>query len=1270
MCGKGSSGGGGFGSLAPIQQSTTQASPQAIQAYTKALGLADVAAAQPFQQYSSDPNAFVAPLTGTQQQAIGGIQGAQGAYQPYYGAAGALTAGAGATTTPQVVGQYMSPYMSQVVDPVKQALGQQQAMQLNQQKAEQARAGAFGQQRGQMERAYLRGQQQLGLGQALSPLFQTGYGQALQGAQADLSRQLQAGQALGQLGTGAQTAALAAPQALLGAGTLEQQTEQAGKTALYNQFLQQRAYPYQQAQFYANVAGGLGPLLGQQTFQSQAQNPFGMFLSEPGAKMGVDGYADGGFAQDRSQPDVVGKTFDDQNIYAYRYKDGSPAQLGLMADEVQQAHPEAVGYAPTGDRMVDYAAATDNAARLGGAVKDTGGDYARGGYAIGGHLAYIDPSDPTAADRRRMDALIASHKGGLSGAATEYGPSGQSYVTQKTYVPAGTVRAGQQLEHARFSPIQSKSGLANALETGEKISGLLTKGSKAYDMWKNRNAPTSERVARETSSRVSSSPSELLNSPDGFFAQGGIVPTSYIPEDITGEVRASQPLRPAEISRKEQEESGLNKLMGVGERALDIGIKYGPLLAKGAAMLAASEPGMKTGVRPAAQSGLGVRGSEDEDIFEKGIIGAESRGRQFDKEGRPLTSSAGAIGIAQVMPGTAPEAARLAGLEYDPVRYRNDPEYNKALGKAYFNKQLETFGSEDKAAAAYNAGPGALRKALQRAEREGGDYLSYLPAETRAYVPKVMGLAGARGEPMQEETRLTPETVSAARAGLARDRIVNTYTPEQRRMMALDESSREGVGAAKPKEEGGLGDYLTSEEFLIPALTGLGTAVTSAMQAPTTSLGSALGMGLGAGTVAGAKSVLETKRQQADIEKAKQEAGLFGRQADVEKVEAGKRMVETAKNAILTDSQGYPIGLVAVDPATGVMRPFDWGEAYNRREELNLLPELRQEVEAAQTLKERGVPYKQPTVTSAPTEQVTEKKIVEQKPGGKEIIEKEKEKVTGLQPIETLFGVQRKDAPKIEQAISRVTRTGGGDEKDLFKMQFDRARDANTQKPIVMEFAEAFSRLPEKGPAAPGPLQPAITKGASILNNVLNLFNMQEAFNPTDIGTADEIRKIGVRMQKQMAEAAGQRSYSAFNELASGTPSGATTREGIAKNMASIIVNNQKDIDKQPFFNQWYEDASRRNPSRAWKTGSLADSAFNEAYNSRYEQDRKSIEDMFLTPVQSGGKPIMDEKSGRPMNWIQYVSKYGSSLPEETKVAIEKEWGPGILRYFPSVTRQ
>jgi len=99
-------------------------------------------------------------------------------------------------------------------------------------------------------------------------------------------------------------------------------------------------------------------------------------------------------------------------------------------------------------------------------------------------------------------------------------------------------------------------------------------------------------------------------------------------------------------------------------------------------------------------------------------VGTESGHRQFDAEGNPLTSSAGAVGIAQVMPDTAPEAAKLAGLEWDEGKYKNDPAYNKALGMAYFQKQLQDFGGDlAKAYAAYNAGPGWVKKAVARAEK-------------------------------------------------------------------------------------------------------------------------------------------------------------------------------------------------------------------------------------------------------------------------------------------------------------------------------------------------------------------------------------------------------------------------------------------------------------------------------------------------------------------------------------------------------------------------
>jgi soluble lytic murein transglycosylase len=121
------------------------------------------------------------------------------------------------------------------------------------------------------------------------------------------------------------------------------------------------------------------------------------------------------------------------------------------------------------------------------------------------------------------------------------------------------------------------------------------------------------------------------------------------------------------------------------------------------------------------------------------LLNTESGGKQFGKDGKPLTSSAGAIGVAQVMPKTGPEAARLAGLKWDDDKYRNDTEYNKQLGMAYFKQQITDFGGDlSKAYAAYNAGPGATQKAIKEAIKAGStdNWLSYLPAETQNYVAK------------------------------------------------------------------------------------------------------------------------------------------------------------------------------------------------------------------------------------------------------------------------------------------------------------------------------------------------------------------------------------------------------------------------------------------------------------------------------------------------------------------------------------------------------
>lgn len=134
------------------------------------------------------------------------------------------------------------------------------------------------------------------------------------------------------------------------------------------------------------------------------------------------------------------------------------------------------------------------------------------------------------------------------------------------------------------------------------------------------------------------------------------------------------------------------------------------------------------------------------DTFSR-MISAESGGHQFSANGQPTTSSKGAVGIAQVMPGTGPQAAALAGVPWDPQKYANDPAYNATIGRAYFQSLVQHYGGDEaKAVAAYNAGPGNAKKgtgvdgAIAKANSSGnpGNWQQYLPKETQGYLAKVM----------------------------------------------------------------------------------------------------------------------------------------------------------------------------------------------------------------------------------------------------------------------------------------------------------------------------------------------------------------------------------------------------------------------------------------------------------------------------------------------------------------------------------------------------
>ena len=108
-------------------------------------------------------------------------------------------------------------------------------------------------------------------------------------------------------------------------------------------------------------------------------------------------------------------------------------------------------------------------------------------------------------------------------------------------------------------------------------------------------------------------------------------------------------------------------------------------------------------------------------------------------------SHAGALGIMQLMRGTASDEARKIGVGFDSYRLIRDPAYNVMIGSAYFQRLLNDWnGNVPLAVAAYNAGNGNVRKWIERYGDPRGrvDVLKWIEAipynETRAYVQRVI----------------------------------------------------------------------------------------------------------------------------------------------------------------------------------------------------------------------------------------------------------------------------------------------------------------------------------------------------------------------------------------------------------------------------------------------------------------------------------------------------------------------------------------------------
>ena len=433
--------------------------PEVMARYNDVNKQAQATAGTPFQQYSTDPNAFVAPLNQQQNAGIGGINQYANAAQPVYGAAMQGTANAyqgfNAPNYQQGVQEYMNPFLQNAMGST--AAQMQNINQQEQQKmlGNEISSGAFGGDRGKVAQAALINQQNLALGNTLGNMASSGYQNAAQNYITGLGQQGALAGQMGSLGAASQQAGLQGAQAQLGAGTLGQQTTQAGQTALYNQFQQQQAYPFQVAQFLANIAEGTGALSGSTTTQTAPQS----FFSDARLKEDIK---------------RVGTAHNGLPIYTFKYKGDNTEQthIGYMAQDVEKVHPEAVGESH-GFKTVDYDKASEPAHKYAGGVvgNSEGGavmpQHMGQGFAVGGDV--ISPTDLSALIAQQQQSYAPFQQAGIYGGQSGGTPHGGAAGV----VPAGNLHVSK-LQPAQISNTED-TGLMSDVERAENIGDRLTK---------------------------------------------------------------------------------------------------------------------------------------------------------------------------------------------------------------------------------------------------------------------------------------------------------------------------------------------------------------------------------------------------------------------------------------------------------------------------------------------------------------------------------------------------------------------------------------------------------------------------------------------------------------------------------------------------------------------------------------------------------------------------------------------------------------------------
>lgn len=1179
------------------------------------------------------------------------------------------------------------------------AIGAQQfAQQMQQAQQQQALSQLlYGQGMGAAQQQAALGQQIFGQGlagsQQLGALGQQGFAQQLAAAQArqGLGQGLYGmgagtAQQLAALGTGAQGAALTGAQAQLAAGQAQQQTAQAGLQALYNQFLQQQAYPFQAAQFLANIATGTGALSGS---TQTAVTPGGL-LSDVRMKENIR---------------KVGETFDKQPIYSYNYKGDDKTQMGMLAQEVEQKHPEAVGLAG-GMKTVDYDKATRNSVRKpvtidgeytsseGGPVLPhrAGEGFARGGYADGGMPGLASPTD--------MAALLAA-QAQMFGPFSQAGRQTGGLPGMGGYVPAANLPVSELVTPGPMPEAP------DAIGQMQKIADIGKTGNEIYEKYKEKQAEKSAAKALNTTQA-----NPVVSAARRAAADGGAAVMPYTADQTTALNIPSQKMETKKLDVPEMPKgrSAMDDVAAIANIAATVMSMSDSRVKEDIKHIGNTYDGQKIysyRYKGEPQTHIGLLAQEVEKKHPE-AVGNIKGVKMVDYDMATEEAAKRAVDLARgkadggaIMPYSTPTSlgiptGDLGGRKLDVP---DMPEGRSALDDL---SKLASTASDIKSATTKpkKYAGGRTGYATNGTVRRTGATGSF---EEESLMEKLKRVAKEIPQDIQEMAGygFTPESAAAQREKLGP--FSRNYVPAPASAAAtappLVTQREPGLAAApapRPRKETpanvarpvdnkdvfpvsafanlpetpaeGLAGATGQSPAVQPAPTGLVPSAPASVSGDA-DLGLAPMLG---GTVKPTKAEVIAKDRSAPVENrmsafldwVKQPQNFIPLATGIAAATAAP-----TRNTFVALAQGLGAGAQAYQPVLQKQAELESTKAQTLRERIQTAKEAITEIGGVRYFlgadgryytagdwRAAGRPALIGGTIAAQQAELEAKRLgAETPPAGAPA----PAAPTDTTPVQAPAAFTP-DAAAMQRAAQENAQMSDltSDQRSLRAATNQEiisnaiaARNAAVQTGnAINESARAFMPMFKEGVLTAGT---GIDQRANFFNGVNTLLRIV-GFSPNEeisaaLSDKEVADKFSLLLSGQRAQSLDQRAYAALESLGRTVPQGTMQKDAVARLLADLYVTNQRDIDMANYIDRY----SSSQPENIIAQNAAGE--FNRQYGEIYEKDRKMLEQLLNDVDPQTGEPII--------NYLFGVGQNKDLQKVRTAAAFEKRY-PGVTRYL------